>query len=372
MCSPFCVLAQDRMGMLAITLDQADHPTITGVPRVPQHNQRVSPPPRGVAIGQIPPAMAIDQLLIGRFEQFAYVYPCLHCFVGSDRDTMLSSQPNRWRAHGLAVVASVQSIAQCCSELHGERPGLLCQPSQAFVPVDDAGCHDGTRRAAVETSPTRAASVAHGRADRQFQSRHNRPENEEAACARHQDVGVLAEPADSTEVRDLAINQRIVVRERDGALPRPTDVPSDVSQGCSQRRVVVDPCVPANAGERAVTGGRLRRFVGESIRTRGDDDGLCPWNGVLRVGGAVWVPVGEAHPSGQTCVFAGVQGGSGTVQHTRWCHADVLDPSVVQHANQVVPRGCDNGNRASHHGGSVCATSASQRAFNWHVCQLAM
>ena len=141
-------------------------------------------------------------------------------------DGVMAAVPHRWRAHGLAVVTSVEPIAERLAVLERKRPGLLNEPGKAPIGVDDTWRHDRTRRAAVEAAPARPASVAQRRADVVLSGRDDTAEHEPAAGAGDQDVGVLTEPSDAGEVGDLTVDDGVVVGER-----RALDAPRHVAAG---------------------------------------------------------------------------------------------------------------------------------------------
>jgi hypothetical protein len=123
-------------------------------------DQRVATQPDRVAIGQVPPAVAVEQRRVVGIEQIDEGYPGLDVVVLVDGAATL--EPNRRRADGLALIAAVDAVAERGAELAREHPRALEQPGQAPTGVDHARGDDGPGRAAVDAPLARAATVGDG------------------------------------------------------------------------------------------------------------------------------------------------------------------------------------------------------------------
>ena len=87
-------------------------------------------------------------------EQIEHVDPGLRGFDIVQIEGVTDAESHRRRAHLLAVVATVEAVAEHLPVLDREAAGLLHQPRQAAVGIDDARFDDGTRGAAVEATPS--------------------------------------------------------------------------------------------------------------------------------------------------------------------------------------------------------------------------
>ena len=274
---PIGMLAQEVVVVGPIPGEDPLGPFVGGVAHVAEDDQGVAPPPDRVAVRQVPASEALEQQVVGRFEQVEHIDPCLHGLLRvREVDAVLVAESDGRRADLLAVVAAVQTVAECLPVLDRERAGTLDQPREALVGVDDAGRDDRTGRAPIETSTTRTAPVGDRLADGILRSGDDRSEHEEAAGAGNQDVGVLAEPSEPAEVGDLTIHDGVVVGERDGPMIGTTDSSDDRTQPRAQRRIVVDPGVPADAGLRTLG---PSGFVDRTVGPRRDDDGSSMLDG---------------------------------------------------------------------------------------------
>ena len=92
---------------------------VVGITGVAEHDQCVAPPPSRIAIGEVPPPVPLDQLLVRRLEHVEHVDPGLRVVV--EGDGVVATVPHRWRADGLAVVAPVEPIAERLAILERER-----------------------------------------------------------------------------------------------------------------------------------------------------------------------------------------------------------------------------------------------------------
>ena len=218
------------------------------------------------------------------------------------------------RADLLALVASVEAVAQRDAMLDREVAARLQQPGQAPTSVDDPGSNDRTGRATVDATAARAAAVVdRSVVDRQRRRREDRAEHEPTPLSGQEQVRALAVPPEAGAVRGLAIDERVVVDEHTRVpAVRPQVVGDRVERG-AQRAVVVVVGVRRDAG----TAVRRRRWW---IRARAHDDGLRVGERASGIGRTFWVAIREAHPAVQSRGAALVQDGGecpGTVRRLR-------------------------------------------------------
>ena len=100
------------------------------------------------------------------------------------------------------------------------KSGMTFVGDHTFTPsgaasVDDARSDDRAGGAGVEAAPARPAPVGDRLIVGVVGGGDDAAEHEVAAGTRHQDVGVLAEPANASEMGDLAVDDRVVVGEHD-------------------------------------------------------------------------------------------------------------------------------------------------------------
>ena len=151
------------------------------------------------------------------------------------------------RADLLTVVAAVDAGAERLPVGPRERPGRLDQPGQAAPGVDHAGCDDGRGRAAVDAPTTRPAPIGDRRlVDRQRRARHHAAQHEPRTGSRTQQIGVLPEPAQAGAVRDLSVDQAVVVGQHPCPVAVAPEVGSDGAERLLQRAVVVRPGIPGD------------------------------------------------------------------------------------------------------------------------------
>ena len=133
-------------------------------------------------------------------------------------------------ADELAVVAAVDAVAEGASELEGDGAGELDrQVGQAAPRVDPVGRDDRPCRAGRQAA--RAAAAVGGalrRIDRQRQVGVELAEEEEAARALVDQVGVLADPAEPGLLGDGLLEHRCAVGE--GAVAERADVLGDAAR----------------------------------------------------------------------------------------------------------------------------------------------
>ncbi len=171
--------------------------------------------------------MPFDEVVIARIKKLDHIDPGLYRFVVSQRDPVFFTEPHGGWADLLAVVTPVKPIAECLAKLHRECAWLLNKPRKTAVRVDNARRNDGACRATVEASAARAATIGERLSLWVIGGRDDAAEYEKTSSARQHDVGILAEPTETTEVRDLAVDDRVVIGVRHGALVGPADASGD-------------------------------------------------------------------------------------------------------------------------------------------------
>ena len=213
---------------------------------------------------------------------------------------------------------------------------LLQHPRQAATAVDDARGDDGSGRASIEALSTGTTTVVDGgRSDGKRGGGDHAAEHEPTARTWQQEVGVLAEPADAGLIRDLTINDAVVIckghrLEAVGAQPthhRP--------QRLAQRCVVINPRVATDACD----GARRARWLWHQIRLRRNEHRLGIANRAFRVGRSLRVLEGEFHAVGEAGGNSIANGLAGPVQHFSGRHPGVRDPERFREANQFVQVG---------------------------------
>ena len=126
------------------------------------------------------------------------------------------------RAHLLAVVAAVDACAERLPMSPRERPRRLHQPGQAATGVDHAGSDDRRGRAPVDAATARPAPIGDRRlVGRQRRAGHDAAEHEPRTGSGTEEVGVLPEPAQPCPVRDLPVDQAVVVGQHPSPIPVP-------------------------------------------------------------------------------------------------------------------------------------------------------
>src|SRR5438270_10173244 len=107
-------LVRSRDGLTERRLDAR----IVAVTDVPEDHEGVPPQVPRLAPRDVPASVPRQQLLVRRLEQLEQRHPW---FVARPRRRWRATllQPVRW-ADLLAVVASVEAVAECLAELHGE------------------------------------------------------------------------------------------------------------------------------------------------------------------------------------------------------------------------------------------------------------
>ena len=121
------------------------------------------------------------------------------------------------RAHVLADVAPEDPVAHQRPHLSGNRPPELDSQERDAAPVvDHEGRDDGAGRAVVDAPHAFAAILGERRVGLQLQVRDHVSQQDPGAKGRVQDVGVLAEPADSGALRRRAVVHGAVVDEDAG------------------------------------------------------------------------------------------------------------------------------------------------------------
>ena len=178
----------------------------------------------------------------------------------------------------------------------GSTPGRCSTQARQRSPSMTPGRHDRAGRTHVDAPSARATSVGdrcrrHVRLVRR--SGDHRSEHEPAPGTGDEQVGVLAEPAQPTEICHLPIDDRVVVGEGDCPLAGVAQALGDLPQTRPQRSVVVDPRVASDS--RLCAGGPRGLLVGE-VRPRGDDDRTGTRHGSGRISGTFRVAVRECHP----------------------------------------------------------------------------
>ncbi len=164
---------------------------IVAVGGVAEDDQRVPAEVPHGPVGDVPAAVTFEQRLVRRGEQIEHVDPTRGggLVAATVRDDVR-------RAHLLALVASVEAVAQGRSRVAREHPRRLHEPGEAPTSIDDARGDDRAGRAPVDAPTARATPVVDRdvvRAQRSVGD--HRAEHEPRALARQQDVGALAEPA---------------------------------------------------------------------------------------------------------------------------------------------------------------------------------
>ena len=141
-----------------------------------------------------------------------------------------AAEPDGDRADVLAVVASVDPVADRRPELGGDRPRLLQDPRQAAPAVDHPGGDDRPGGTAVEALPagsTPVGDVGGGRLV--LGGGDDRTQDEPAADTGEEQIGVLAVPAEAGAVRHSTVDDRVVVGEGNGTVIGAPDGTGDVA-----------------------------------------------------------------------------------------------------------------------------------------------
>ena len=231
---------EDRVVARTVPLEHGGEAIIVEAADVADDDERVAAEPAHVAVGDVPAAAALEDRLVVGFEQFEHVDPGLRRVTQIDRVPM--TEPDRDRADVLTVVAPVDAIVHRLAQFGVQRAGLLSDPAQTSAAVDDRGVDDRPGRARVDAPRARAAPVVdRGRRGLVDGRGDDRTEHEEAPRSGDQDVCVLAVPTESRPVGDGAIDQRIVVGERDRPMPGAPDEECDRAKRAAERCVVIDP-----------------------------------------------------------------------------------------------------------------------------------
>ena len=233
---------------------------------------------------------------------------------------MLRCETNGRRAHRLAVVAAVDPVAEHGPPSPVDDPRLLDDPGQATTGIDHARGDDRAGRAGVDAAAARAAAIGHRLVGGRQRGRGDHAaEHEPTAGTRQEEVGVLAEPADTGAVGNLAIDDRVVVGEHDRPPSVAPQSTGDSPKAFAQRLIVIGPGVASDA---PVWPFRRRRFIGV-VRACADQDRAGIGDRSPRIRRADRVLVREL----QTVVQAGVlptdQLGPGSLEDL-----GVADPEV--------------------------------------------
>ena len=166
---PGRVGTEHRVGVAQVTPQDRDDRLVVRIGDVAEGDEGVAPQPARVALGYVPAAVPGEQrgVVSGRGARAAAPTPAPAAAVGG---RLGRATPGRHpvraqvrRADLLAVVTAVDPVGRAPRGARGERAGLLHQPGQAAVGVDDAGGDDGAGRAAVEAAPAASTPVRHGR-----------------------------------------------------------------------------------------------------------------------------------------------------------------------------------------------------------------
>ena len=113
-----------------------------------------------------------------------------------------------------AVVAAVNAVAEQPPQLFVHRPRVFdCQIGNAAPRIEPVGRREGRRGAGVEAGPARAAMVALGGIDRQFQRGEDRPKKEPRSQLAADQIGVLALPAQPRRLSQRFLHHRRGVDE---------------------------------------------------------------------------------------------------------------------------------------------------------------
>ena len=306
-----------------------------GSPRVggvAEHDEGVAPQPARVAAGDVPAAVSLEQRVVVGVEQVEHVDPGLgaggeRARGGAGRGARSAGRPpgsrrsrrcdRRWPR----ATARGSSPGRCSTQARQRLASMT--PGATMAPVGQASRQ---RRHVPQPSGT-------GSGDGQLGGRDDAAEDEPAAGAGQQDVGVLAEPPEPGEVGDLAVDDRVVVGEGDGAVPRP---PAAGGPSPAGRCATARSGRPRRSGRRAPghPPGRGGLAVGE-VGAAADDDRPGARHGPVGIGRAVGVAVGEPHPGVETGAAAIVQRLPCPLEHARRRHAEVLDAVLAPDLAQV-------------------------------------
>ena len=223
------------------------HGGIPGIGDVAQHHQGVAAQVPRLAMRYVPAPVPGHELVVAGRQHLEQVDDRLRAGRGlSGWIDPVGALVGR--ANLLAVVASVEPIAERGAVVTGERPIDLQQPSQAPPGVDHPGGDDGTGGTSVDATGAATAAIGEPPSARsQRRIGDNRAQHEPAAPTRQEEIGVLAVPADACSVCGLPIDEGVVVGHDAAAPARGLELAGDDGQRRPQWRVVVLPGVAGNA-----------------------------------------------------------------------------------------------------------------------------
>ena len=286
---------------------------------VAQCNQGIASDPSRLAIRHVPSAPATQHLRIVGIEDLDQRHPWLDLHR---MRLVLGCEPHGGGTDRLAVVAAVDSIADRGTPLAVHHTGLLNDPGQASAGIDHTGGDDRPGWTGVDAPTTRATSVRNGLdRRRKWCSGDDTAEHEPATCTRQQDVGVLAEPADTGPVRNLAVDDRVVVGKCNRSPAVTTQLSCDRSQALTQRCVVIGPCISRHA---AVCPGGSRWLV-RVIRAGADQHRLRPGDRLAGIGRTLRVLVRELQSIVQSDILSAEQLGPSSLEYLCVADTDVRD-----------------------------------------------
>ena len=226
----------------------------------------------------------------------------------------------------MAIVATVDPVADGFAELKRHAAGLLHDPAEASIAVNYTRGDDRICRAACKAFGTGAATVVGGAVVPLVARRgDDRAEDEVAASAGQEQVGILAVPTEPRSMGNGPVDDRIIVGKCNGLVPGCTDQFGSGAKSFAERGVVVDPCVAADSSLRTIFGAGLFWVGVSDVRAGGDDDRVGVGDGLARVSRSVGVPVCESHVGMEASGFAFVQCGAGLREDLGGTNANVGD-----------------------------------------------
>ena len=135
-------------------------------------------------------------------------------------------------------------------------------------------------------------------------------------------------------MRNLAIDERVVVGESDRPVVGAANATSDLAQPDAQRRVVVDPCVPRDPSVRPVRAGRL---VDGPIGSCRHDDRSSPGNRAVRIGRTFRVAIGERHAGVESGRLALGERRTGAIEYSGRRDTHMLYSVFARELDDVLP-----------------------------------
>ena len=131
--SPVGVFGERCVGVLTVALDRGSDTHVRRDADVADNDQSIAAHQVKVAVGDVPPAVAILDPVVGAVKQFEGVDPRLR--LGRQRDRVALAEPHGDRADVLAVVAAVDAVVDGRSVFEWEsNPGAAVTQLRQRLP----------------------------------------------------------------------------------------------------------------------------------------------------------------------------------------------------------------------------------------------